>query len=116
MSILKSYKPNVLTAFGVLFLISSAIVPIQNLVVWGPDFVFYFLISPDITAEKLSIAGFDNLMSIAVASPGELTEIAGVTESVARKIINTARNKLDMGFESGEENKHIYYEIFKEYT
>src|SRR3989344_5484475 len=55
------------------------------------------------TAEKLREAGYDDLMSIAVASPGELTEIAGVTEATARKIINTARNKLDMGFETGEE-------------
>lgn len=55
------------------------------------------------TAEKLREAGFNNLMSLAVASPGELVEVAGVGEAVARKIINTARNKLDMGFESGED-------------
>ena len=55
------------------------------------------------TAEKLKEAGFDTLMGIAVASPGELTEAAGVGESVARKIIHTARKKLDMGFESGED-------------
>ena len=53
------------------------------------------------TAEKLREAGYGNLMSLAVASPGELTEAAGVGEAVARKIINTAINKLDMGFESG---------------
>jgi len=55
------------------------------------------------TGEKLREAGFTNLMSLAVASPGELVEVAGVGEAVARKIINTARNKLDMGFESGED-------------
>ena len=55
------------------------------------------------TAEKLREAGFNDLMSLAVASPGELVEIAGVTEATARKIINNARNKLDMGFESGED-------------
>lgn len=55
------------------------------------------------TAEKLVSAGFDNLMSIAVASPGQLVEIAGVTEASARKIIYAARDKLDMGFESGED-------------
>ncbi len=54
------------------------------------------------TAEKLKEAGYDNLMSIAVASPGELTEFS-IGEIVARKIINAARNKLSMGFESGEE-------------
>ncbi len=55
------------------------------------------------TAEKLREAGYGNLMSLAVASPGELVEAAGVGEAVARKIINTARNKLDMGFISGVE-------------
>ena len=51
----RSFKPNVLTAFGVLFLISAAIVPIQNLVVWGPEFVYHFYTSSIITAEKISI-------------------------------------------------------------
>ncbi len=55
------------------------------------------------TAEKLKEAGFDTMLSIAVASPGELTEIAGLTEATARKIINTARSKMDMGFETGEQ-------------
>ncbi|MDD5133063.1 MAG: DNA repair and recombination protein RadA [Candidatus Nanoarchaeia archaeon] len=55
------------------------------------------------TAEKLKEAGFTNMISIAVASTGELVEAAGVGEAVARKIINTARDKLKMGFESGHE-------------
>jgi len=55
------------------------------------------------TAEKLEEAGFNTLMSIAVASPADMVEIAGVTEATARKIINTARNKLDMGFKTGLE-------------
>lgn len=55
------------------------------------------------TAEKLREAGFDTMLSIAAASPGELTEIAGLTEATARKIINTARSKMDMGFETGEQ-------------
>jgi DNA repair protein RadA len=55
------------------------------------------------TAEKLQESGFDTLMALAVASPGILTEAAGVGEAAARKIINTARNNLDMGFMSGEE-------------
>ncbi len=53
------------------------------------------------TAEKLAEAGYDNLMSIAVASPGQIVEASGVGEAVARKIIKAARDKLDMGFESG---------------
>ncbi|MBN2458302.1 DNA repair and recombination protein RadA [Candidatus Woesearchaeota archaeon] len=55
------------------------------------------------TAEKLSAVGFGDLMSIAVASPGELVDAAGVTEAAARKMINMSRNALDMGFESGDE-------------
>ena len=55
------------------------------------------------TAEKLISSGFQNMMAIAVASPGELVEIAGVSELVARKMINFARDKMEMGFESGED-------------
>lgn len=53
------------------------------------------------TAEKLVQAGFQDVMSIAVATPGELTEAAGITEATARKMINAARDSLDMGFQSG---------------
>jgi len=53
------------------------------------------------TGEKLRAAGFDNLMSIAVATPGEIVEAAGVTELTARKAIKYARDNLDMGFQSG---------------
>ena len=55
------------------------------------------------TAEKLQTVGFSDLMSIAVASPGQLAELVGMTENAARKIIQAARAKLKMGFESGEE-------------
>jgi len=55
------------------------------------------------TAEKLSSVGYDSLLSIAVASPGELVDAAGVTELAARKMINAARDKLQMGFESADE-------------
>ena len=55
------------------------------------------------TAEKLATAGFDDLLSIAVASIGNLTEAAGVSEAVARKIIQAAREGLDMGFQSGSD-------------
>lgn len=53
------------------------------------------------TAEKLIEAGYDNLMSIAVASPGDLMESIGVGEGVARRIISAARDALEMGFETG---------------
>ena len=55
------------------------------------------------TAEKLQQAGYDNLMSIAVASPSEIVEVTSLGESVARKIIQSARKNLKMGFETGEE-------------
>jgi len=54
-------------------------------------------------AEKLELAGYDSLMSIAVATPGEMVDVAGVTEMAARKIIRAARDKMDMGFETGED-------------
>jgi len=53
------------------------------------------------TAEKLRIVGYEDLMSIAVSSPGELIDAAGVSEAVGRKMIQAARDNLDMGFQSG---------------
>ncbi|MDP3990086.1 MAG: DNA repair and recombination protein RadA [archaeon] len=55
------------------------------------------------TAEKLESAGFHEPLSIAVATISELCEAAGVSESVARKMINAARDSMKMGFESGIE-------------
>ncbi len=53
------------------------------------------------TAEKLKEAGFDDLMAVAVATPGELSDTGGVSKSLARRMINFSRKNLDMGFESG---------------
>src|SRR3989338_502846 len=55
------------------------------------------------TAEKLESAGFRDLMSAAVATLGEIVETTGVSESVARKMINAARDSMKMGFETGTE-------------
>ena len=55
------------------------------------------------TIEKLSAGGYDTLMSIAVSTPGELTDASGVTETAARKMIQAARSNMDMGFQSGED-------------
>lgn len=55
------------------------------------------------TAEKLELGGYNDLMSLAVASPGELVEVSGVSENAARKIIQAARSSLEMGFVSGDE-------------
>ncbi len=53
------------------------------------------------TAEKLESAGYRDMMSLAVANIGELVEAAGVSEAVARKMINAARDSMKMGFETG---------------
>lgn len=50
------------------------------------------------TAEKLKEAGYTDLMAIAAASPGELTAV-GLGDETASKIIASAREKLQMGFE-----------------
>ncbi|MBI3036204.1 DNA repair and recombination protein RadA [Candidatus Woesearchaeota archaeon] len=55
------------------------------------------------TAEKLMTGGYDTLLSVAVATPGELVELTGVTELAARKMIQFARDKLEMGFVSAED-------------
>lgn len=55
------------------------------------------------TAEKLEAAGIDTLLAVAVSSIGILTNEAGVSESVARKMIQAARDMLDMGFDTADE-------------
>lgn len=55
------------------------------------------------TADKLKDAGYDDLMSIAVAHAGELADCSGLGESAANKAISAARQALDMGFATGAE-------------
>ncbi|HVL49024.1 MAG TPA: DNA repair and recombination protein RadA [Candidatus Thermoplasmatota archaeon] len=55
------------------------------------------------TADKLREAGYTDLMSIAVASPSDLSEAADLGEAVAVKIIQAARQAADVGgFETGD--------------
>jgi len=49
------FPKNVFGAFSILFFISGAIIPLQNLIVWGPEFVARYFVSSDITAEKMSL-------------------------------------------------------------
>jgi DNA repair protein RadA len=56
----------------------------------------------DTAAKKLMDAGFKTIEAIAVASPMELTEIAGLGDGTADKAIKAARDSLEMGFESAE--------------
>jgi len=54
------------------------------------------------TAEKLREAGYTDIMSIAVASPKELSDAAEIGDATASKIILKARKEADVGkFETG---------------
>ncbi|WP_435161952.1 DNA repair and recombination protein RadA [Halorubrum sp. SY-15] len=54
------------------------------------------------TADKLIDNGFESYQSIAVASPGEMSNTADIGESSAADIINAARDAADVGgFETG---------------
>jgi DNA repair protein RadA len=55
------------------------------------------------TAEKLREAGYEELMSVATMSSGELAEVADLGEKKAQSIITESRKHLDIGFESGKE-------------
>ncbi|MCK4415858.1 MAG: DNA repair and recombination protein RadA [Thermoplasmatales archaeon] len=53
-------------------------------------------------AEKLTDSGYIDMMSIAVSSPKELSDIADIGETTAAKIIQAARRSADVGsFETG---------------
>jgi len=49
------------------------------------------------TAEKLKETGFDSYQSLAVASPGELSNTADIGESTAADIIQAARKAAEPG-------------------
>ncbi len=53
-------------------------------------------------AEKLFSAGYKSLENVAVASPMELKEIAGLGDGTGEKAIKAARDALEMGFESAD--------------
>jgi len=55
------------------------------------------------SAKKLDDAGIYDLMGLAVLSPPQLAEMAGVGEAVARKAIQAARKMMDLGFQDGIE-------------
>ncbi len=65
------------------------------------------------TAEKLRDAGYTDLIELAVASPKDLADIAGIGEGAAQKIIAAARKYANVGqFETGD----IIYERRKKMT
>jgi DNA repair protein RadA len=55
------------------------------------------------TAEKLREAGFTTIESIAVANPVAIKEIGGIGEAAAAKVINAARDSMEMRFMTGTE-------------
>ncbi len=56
------------------------------------------------TAEKLRESGYEDMMTLAVASPKDLAQVSGIAEGIASKIIGAARKAADVGnFETGEE-------------
>ena len=46
---------NWFTAMGVLFIVMALIVLVRNMILWSPEFALDFLLSPDITNEKVSL-------------------------------------------------------------
>ncbi len=62
--------------------------------------------------EKLEAAGIFDIMGIAVLGPKELSEMAGLGEAVARKVIQAARKLMDLGFQDGLEFAQKREEIF----
>lgn len=54
-------------------------------------------------SSKLEAAGIYDLMTIAVMTPSDLGDSAGVSPAVARKAIQAARKMLDLGFVDGTE-------------
>jgi len=53
------------------------------------------------TADKMEKAGFDTLLSVAVASMGSIIDATGMGQVSVRKVIQAARESLEMGFETG---------------
>jgi DNA repair protein RadA len=55
------------------------------------------------TADKLRDAGYDDLMSIAVATSNQLVDAADLAKATAVKVISAARDVMEMGFKTGED-------------
>ncbi|MDO8517644.1 MAG: DNA repair and recombination protein RadA [Nanoarchaeota archaeon] len=65
------------------------------------------------SAAKLEAAGIFDLMGLAVLSPPQLAEVAGLGEAAARKAIQAARQMLNLGFSDGLEYAEKRKEVFK---
>lgn len=65
------------------------------------------------TAGKLEEAGYGDLMSIAVMTPADLSSLADLSETVARKAIAAARKMLHLEFEDATEYLRKRQEVVK---
>ena len=61
---------------------------------------------------KLEAAGIYDLMGVAVLTPSQLSETAGMGEAAARKAIQAARQMMDLGFSDGLSHEAKRREIF----
>jgi len=66
-----------------------------------------------IAEEKLKAAGYGDVFAIAVATVGELVEKAEVTENVAKKAIEFAREHSNMGFKDADEFEKMRANVFR---
>ena len=65
---------NWFTAMGVLFIVMALIIIVRNMILWSPGFFYDFLVGPEITNEKFSVAMIIGVFvgtysSIYIASP-----------------------------------------------
>lgn len=65
------------------------------------------------TAAKLEDAGYGEMMSIAVMTPSDLSSVADLSETVARKAIFAARKMLHLEFEEATEQLKRREELIK---
>ena len=61
---------------------------------------------------KLEAAGIYDLMGLAVLTPAILSEMAGMSEAVARKAIQASRKMMDLGFSDGLAHEEKRKELF----
>jgi len=61
---------------------------------------------------KLEAAGIYDLMGLAVLTPAGLSELAGMSEAVARKAIQASRKMMDLGFSDGLAHEEKRKELF----
>ena len=50
-----TFPKNVFSAFGIIFLITALIIPLENLLALGPEISLHLYLSSELTAEKVSI-------------------------------------------------------------